>query len=173
MSSSLSKRILAVAPSTRGFGFVVIEGNETFVDWGVKSVRGDKNKQSLAKIEELIRYFQPGVLVLPDVAAKGSRRAPRIRALIKLITALVGKRAIRVKLISRQKVMRHFFVDGDETKFAVAQIIAARFPEEFAFRLPPKRRPWMSEDYRMGIFDAVALALVFCQPNGVENENGL
>jgi len=29
-----------------------------------------------------------------------------------------------------------------------------------ASRLPPKRRPWMSEDYRMDIFDAVALALI-------------
>jgi hypothetical protein len=28
----------------------------------------------------------------------------------------------------------------------------------FGFRFPPKRREWMSEDYRMGIFDAVALA---------------
>jgi hypothetical protein len=33
-----------------------------------------------------------------------------------------------------------------------------RFPEELGHRLPPKRKPWMSEDYRMGIFDAVALA---------------
>jgi hypothetical protein len=30
-----------------------------------------------------------------------------------------------------------------------------------AFRLLPKRRPWMSEDSRMNIFDAVALGLVF------------
>jgi len=28
-------------------------------------------------------------------------------------------------------------------------------------RLPPKRRPWMSEDPRMDIFDAVSLAVAF------------
>jgi len=53
-----------------------------------------------------------------------------------------------------------FFADGQGTKHALAEILAARFPEELGCRLPPKRRPWMSEDYRMDIFDAVALALV-------------
>jgi len=40
----------------------------------------------------------------------------------------------------------------------VAQTLAAQFPVELGKRLPPKRRPWMSEDPRMDIFDAVALA---------------
>ena len=48
-----------------------------------------------------------------------------------------------------------------ETKHALAVLLAARFPKELQTRLPPKRRPWMSEDYRMGIFDAVALAVAF------------
>jgi len=30
-------------------------------------------------------------------------------------------------------------------------------------RLPRFRKPWMSEDYRMSIFDAVALAIAFFQ----------
>ena len=55
-------------------------------------------------------------------------------------------------------MMKAFFADGKGTKHTLAQIIARRFPEELGHRLPPKRRPWESEDYRMGIFDAVALA---------------
>ena len=42
----------------------------------------------------------------------------------------------------------------------MAEILVKRFPEELGSRLPPKRRPWMSEDSRMDIFDAVALALM-------------
>ena len=56
-----------------------------------------------------------------------------------------------------------FFADGEGTKHALAEILAKRFPEELATRLPPKRRPWTSEDYRMDILDAVALVLVFRQ----------
>jgi hypothetical protein len=51
-------------------------------------------------------------------------------------------------------------MDGRGTKHALAEIIAKRFPEELGSRLPPKRKPWMSEDSRMNIFDAVALALL-------------
>jgi len=46
------------------------------------------------------------------------------------------------------------------TKQEIAIAIAERFPE-LAPRLPRFRKPWMSEDYRMSIFDAVALALTF------------
>src|SRR2546422_6406966 len=75
------------------------------------------------------------------------------------MTAMARSRKLRVTLFSRERVRQVFFADGKGTKDALAEILAKRFPEELGFRLPPKRRPWMSEDYRMGIFDAVALAL--------------
>ena len=59
-------RVLAIAPSTRGVGFAILEGQGTLVDWGVKSVSGDKNIQSLAKVEELIALYRPGVVALQD-----------------------------------------------------------------------------------------------------------
>ena len=40
-------------------------------------------------------------------------------------------------------------------KHTLAEIVAARFPQELGGRLPPKRRPWKSEDYRMSIFDGL------------------
>jgi Holliday junction resolvasome RuvABC endonuclease subunit len=152
-------RVLAIAPSIRGFGFAVIEGRDTLVDWGVKTVQGNKNANSLRKVEELIAHYQPGVLVLQDT--ENSRRSARIKALSRKIIAMAATRNVSVKLFSQEQVRRTFFDDGKGTKHAVAEILAKRFPEELASRLPPKRKPWMSEDYRMNIFDAVALALMF------------
>lgn len=153
-------RILAIAPSTRGFGFAVIEGQETLVDWGVKTVKGDKNVQSLAKVEKLIAHYQPGVLILEDALAKNSRRSLRIRKLCQQIIKMAVTRKVSVALFSRDQVMKAFIADGQGTKHALAEILAKRFPEELDSRLPPKRKPWMSEDSRMNIFDAVALALM-------------
>src|ERR1017187_5297999 len=153
-------RILAIAPSTRGFGFAVLEGQETLVDWGVKTVKGDKNVQSLAKVEKLIAHYQPGVLVLEDASAKNSRRSPRIRKLCQQIIKMAATRKVSVKLHSRDQMMKTFIADGHGTKHALAEIIAKRFPEQLGLQLPPKRKPWMSEDSRMNIFDAVALALL-------------
>ncbi len=153
-------RILAIDPSPRGFGFAVLEGPETLVDWGVKPVKGDKNTESLTKVEKLIAHYQPGVLVLQDTLAKHSRRSARIRTLSKRIITMAATRKIRVALFSREKVMQVFFADDHGTKHALAEILAQRFPEELGSRLPPKRKLWMSEDSRMDIFDAVALALM-------------
>ena len=45
------------------------------------------------------------------------------------------------------------------TKHDIAEYLANRFPEELGTRMPPKRRPWMSEDHRMPMFEAVALTV--------------
>jgi len=159
--NSPHSRILAISPSTRGFGYAVLETADTLVDWGVKSVKGDKNAQCLAKVEELIAHYSPGVLVLPDVTVINTRRASRIRLLGDQIIALASMYNLRVPVFSAEQVKKTFFADCEGTKYGIAEILAKRFPEELGFRLPPKRRPWMSEDYRMDIFDAVALALVY------------
>jgi Holliday junction resolvasome RuvABC endonuclease subunit len=154
-------RILAIAPSTVGFGFAVLEGQDTLVDWGVKKVKGDKNVQSLAKAEKLIAHYQPGILVFEDASAKNSRRSPRIRKLCQQIIKMAAARKVSVKLFSRDQVMKTFIADGLGTKHVLAEIIAKRFPDELGSRLPPERKPWMPEDSRMNIFEAVALAMVF------------
>ena len=59
--------------------------------------------------------------------------------------------------------MNTFIPDSQGTKHMLAEIIAKRFPEELGSRLPPKRKPWMSEDFRMNIFDAVAEVIVAIQ----------
>jgi hypothetical protein len=38
--------------------------------------------------------------------------------------------------------------------------LAQRFPE-LAAKLPPKRKIWQSEDYRMSIFDAASLGVAY------------
>ena len=149
-------RLLALAPSTRGLGFAVLEGEGVLVDWGVKSVTGDKNLKSVAKVEELLALYHPRVLVLEDHSA---RRSPRIHALNSLLTHLAKQHEIKVRLLSRDRVYRCFGMAENGTKHALAEILAARFPQELGARLPPKRRAWTSQDYRMGIFDAVALGL--------------
>lgn len=154
-------RTFAVVPSTRGFGFAVLEGSGMLVHWGVKSVKRDKNTQSISKVEDLISQFRPQRIVLED-ATKYPMRSDRIQALIAQIVVLARQIGIEVTLLPREKIRRVFFGDGKGTKHALAQILAERFPEELASRLPPKRRPWMSEDCRMDIFDAVALCLAFC-----------
>ena len=103
---------------------------------------------------------EPRVIVLQDASAKHSRRSLRVRELTQEIVAMAMARKLKVRLYSDVKIRRAYFADGKGTKHGIAKIVAKRFPEELGAHVPPKRRPWMSEDYQMSIFDAVALALV-------------
>jgi Holliday junction resolvasome RuvABC endonuclease subunit len=152
--------VLAIDPSTRGFGFAVLEGPNRLIDWGVKETKKNKNARSLKLIEDLIDRYQPGVIVVEDYAGKGSRRCRRIQGLIDDISKLASKRKIRVRSLSRAKVKQVFNESDASNKQEIAVAIANRFPE-LAPRLPRVRKPWMSEDYRMSIFDAVAFGLTF------------
>jgi Holliday junction resolvasome RuvABC endonuclease subunit len=162
MNTSLPQypRILAIAPSTRGFGYAVIEGHRFLVHWGVKSIERDKNSGSIEKVKAMIELYEPQVIALEDTATKESRRSPRIKALTKRLVTVAESHKIKVALFSQVQVRRAFLGDASGTKHLLAKSIAERFSEELGFLLPPKRRDWMSEDYRMGIFDAVALALM-------------
>lgn len=155
---SQNTRVLGIAPSSRGFGFAVMEGVGTLVDWGVKSLKGDKNASSLSNLASLIRHYRPDTIALEDVSAKRARRGSRVKALLIEIVALSAGEGIRAKAFSMRKVRRAAVPEGEATEHALAAVLAACFPDQLGFRLPKKRRPWTSEDYRMDIFDAVALA---------------
>jgi hypothetical protein len=160
--SSKHFRILAIAPSARGFGFVVMEGQKTIIECGGRvAADGDKNAQSLTKMKKLINFYRPGVLVLQDVEAKGSRRAPRIKMLNRQIKGVAEKHKIEVKLISGKQLRSLLLGNPKGTKQEMAEKLAKDFPDELASRLPRKRKLWNSEDSRMDIFDAAGLAVVF------------
>ena len=163
-SPTKQKRVLSIDPSTRGFGFAILEGPKSLIDWGVKHVKANKNERCLMLVEDLIERYQPDRVVVEDCADTYCRRAPRVRELIRNIIDLTERRGIITRSFSRKAVRGAFSQVGAFTKYQIATAIAERLPE-LAPKMPPFRKPWMSEDDRMSIFDAVALALTFFHPN--------
>jgi Holliday junction resolvasome RuvABC endonuclease subunit len=162
MNQTMSKqvRILAIAPTARGFGYCVME-DEAILECGYKGVRGNKNRTAVSKIEKLMRQFLPDVVVLQDVNVKESRRAPRIKALHRKIVRLAANHNCKVKLFSGMQLRDALLDDSKGTKHEMAAMLAQRFPAELALKMPRKRRAWENEDGRMDMFDAVELAVVF------------
>lgn len=153
--------VLAIYPSARGFAFVVFEGPLSPVDWSVREVRGrHKNQRCLVGIAAVLERYQPDVLVLQDMSPNGTRRAHRLRELNGGIGELGEDRGIPVYAYSRAQVRDAFEPFGLANKHSIAEAIAKHIPA-FDRYLPPLRKPWMSEDARMGLFDAAALALTF------------
>lgn len=153
-------RVLAIDPTSRGIAYVVMEGPHCLIDWGVKSVRPVRQDRCLAGVKAQIEFFAPTVIVLEDTAKLDSRRCGRVRRLIKAVRILATKVKVRTCLVSNGAVRTAFAATNASTKHQIAVAIASLLPE-LADRLPRYRRPWMSEDYRTNIFDAVALALTY------------
>src|SRR5712671_5331150 len=91
------KRILAIDPTHRGFGYVIFEGPDFLIDWGVRHVGGAKNKASTAAAAELITRYRPRIMVLEDIAAKGCRRGQRVRKLIEVLDQYGRERGLTVR----------------------------------------------------------------------------
>lgn len=154
-------RLFAMDPTHKGFGYAVFELPFQLVEWGLARITGEKHAGAVAEFKKLLDRFRPDAVVLEDVDAPGSRRRPRIRRLIESLVALARGRGIPVTTVARSAVLT-CFSSGEEqaTKYSIAQRLVGHFPE-LAGQLPPPRKPWQSEDERMSVFDALALAVTY------------
>jgi hypothetical protein len=149
--------LLALYPNVVGFGYAVFEGELRVVDWGIKTARKRKHETTVKNASELLRHFSPVHLILParELAVQGSQRIQRISV---EIARLANGLDIHVHWYTRADIKSCFARHGAESKDGIVSVIARMLPE-FQQHVPPRRRIWMSEDYRMGLFDAVALAM--------------
>ena len=158
--------VLAIYLNTRGFAFALFEGHLSPIDWGVKEIRGRrKHSRCVAGIDKILDRYEPDIMVLQDTSPTGTHRARRVTKLNSAVAILGSDRAIPVYAYSRDEVSSAFGELGLPNKHSMAEIIAKHIPA-FERYVPPPRKPWMSEDARMGLFDAAALALVFFQRAG-------
>lgn len=155
-----SLRVLAVDPTAHGFGYALFEGPRRLVDWGTTDIRGNKHAAALKKTEELVRRYQPAVLVVEDCGHARSRRSPRVRLLTGQMLDAARRCGAKGYALPIVASYQQFSKQGAHTKYDIASALAREFPA-LTLRLPPKRKPWQSEDSRMSIFDAAALGYTY------------
>lgn len=149
------RRLLSIDPSGAGFGFVVVEGGDRLVDWGVARVWSRKDQEFLARVESMIDRYRPALVVVEDRAA--SRRQSRTLRRLKLVLSYCANRTLPVASVSRGSVLQAF-AEAGRTKRDIALALAAEFPE-LKSRLPDERKPWLPEDEQMNVFDALSFVV--------------
>lgn len=147
---------LALDTTSEGFAFAVLQGSETLLDWACSEVSKKKSEAWRERVDKLLARYVPDLLVLPDV--EDSRRGRWAKRFTLDMESLAHERGIAVRRVSRREA-QEMFADSGTTKYEIAVAIASLFPE-LEPRLPRQRKPWMSEDKRMSIFDAMSFALV-------------
>jgi hypothetical protein len=84
-----------------------------------------------------------------------------VRRLLEDLAKLARERGIAVSAVARSAIIRCFSSpDEIATKYSIAKRLAKAFPELQA-KLPPPRKVYESEDERLSLFDALALAVTY------------
>lgn len=156
---STMHRVLAIDPSSRGLGFAVLEDPCRLIDWGVKRLRSSNPRAArIAAAVQLLRWYEPDHLMIEDHRARGARRRPRIRHVLDDLAELADRRGLTCVRVAWTTARRTCGGSPSATREQIAAALATMFPE-LARCLPPHRKPWMSEDARLSLFDAVVLAV--------------
>jgi hypothetical protein len=149
--------VLAVHPTSRGYGWVLFEREEP-KDWGIASTHCKKNALSLRRFIRLMRKYEPDTLLLEAFEDKATPQDSRAKLLCREIVHLAKAHGIDVKIYPRAMIQSAFAVSGASTRHEIAESVKARLAD-FAHRMPKKRKPWESADRRQALFDAAAVAL--------------
>lgn len=148
---------MSISLSSHGFGYAIMERGSRLVGYGNVVIKKNKNARVMVHIEKIITRYQPDVLALHNVTAKGTYRHLRVKKLHRRVLALAGKRKIKVVKLTNRELRSALLGDERGTKHEMAEMLAKQFPDELMSRLPPERIFYDSEDARMDIFDAVGL----------------
>lgn len=152
-----AERLLALDPCHRGVGFVVLDAGARLVDWGVHRVSTSHHAAVVGVVRVLIERYRPGRIVTECVTVN-ERRGKWAKRLIQDVVGTAAGGGIPASHYTINQVNSVFGPLNAMTKESRARLIAERFPVLELYR-PPHRRPWMSEDPRMAIFDAMSFAI--------------
>jgi hypothetical protein len=152
------QRVLVVDIRARRFGYVVMEGPDELLDWGVRTHSIGSGSALSVRILNLCKRFSPTLIVTRQVRQADRRYRTHARVGIHTIKRAAGKLSIPVQLVSTSSLVKHFSGGNKISKYERARIVATRFPE-LAWRLPPKRKAWQSELKRTTIFDAASIGM--------------
>jgi len=156
--SKIPGLVLAIHPTSRGFGWVLFEGPLVPVDWGIASAKVNRSTQCMGRFKQLLDQYEPSALILEKFGEDDSQRSERIRSLAQTMRGFANNRDMDTPVYSREEVSAAVTASTKATRHAVALAVAEQLPI-LQHRLPNARKLWQSEDDRQCLFDAAALGI--------------
>lgn len=150
--------VLAIHPTSRGFGWVIFEGPLNPVDWGIASAKVKRSAQCMVRFKQLLDQYGPSALILEKYGEDDSQRSERIRSLAQTMRGFAANRDMDTPVYSRKEVSSNVTADPRASRHTVALAVSELLPE-LHHRLPTARKLWQSEDDRQCLFDAAALGI--------------
>lgn len=153
-----SDSLLAIDPTTRGFGYAAIRGDGVLLASAAPDTRKRGNAEVVRRVSLLFSRFKPALFVIEDVRSAGSRRSARVRDLLSDLEREAISRGMTVRKLSPASVRRRLVGSRHASKVEIGAEVVKYF-SRLEGRKPRKRRAGHPEPRVVGMFDAVALGL--------------
>lgn len=163
-SSPVSGSVLAVHPTSSGFGWAVFDQSGELLEWSIASAKQGRKHQLADRFQKLLTRFAPSVLVLE---AHEGERADRIVKLYRVFACAAADAGARGYTYDREAVAAALDIPARSSRYDVARTVAELLPE-LSHRIPRKQTGGRSEDPRQSLFAAAALALTYFTAMGVK-----
>jgi|SRR5580698_6957039 hypothetical protein len=150
--------VLAIHPTSRGFGWALFEAPDALLDWGLVHSAYRKRGDLVTRLRRILSHYQPSVLVLEEYADDASERTGRIQALNLAFEQVAAEHGVSMAVYDRELVASVLGVPSRASRYDVACAVANRI-EDLSHRMPPKRKFGNSEDARQSLFAAAALSM--------------
>lgn len=149
-----SERIIALDLRRKSLGYVVFEGETRLLDWGVHRFSGGVSVARTLpgpKIRDLLAMYVPDALVVKRPRSESDE-------VLSDLKQAAAARNLSIHFLSPREVKSIF--PNCRNKEQIASAVSERLPDVL-WILPPRRKIWNSEHYRMKIFDAAATGLAY------------
>jgi hypothetical protein len=158
-----ASRILAIDLRLERFGYAVFEGPSRMVDWGV-CLYGSSGGPTAARkrLAPLLKQFLPSSIAVSTILTEKALGRHGVRRILTAIRREASVHTVPVQMIEKVRVRKVFRSLHAKTKHEIASAVAKLFPE-LRWKLPPKRKVWQKEHYRIAMFEAVAVGYVYWQ----------
>lgn len=151
--------VLAIYPTSRDIAYTLFAAPLTPIDWGLKRLRGkERDARAFEIVTALVTALRPDTIVIEDCETLRCNRSDRVRRLYAFINTFAETENLTLVRYSRARVKQTFREAGAIRRHEIAQAIVSYIPA-FTHRMPKVRKLWQSEDHRLALFDAAALAL--------------
>lgn len=161
MIQNIQPVVLALSFGTSGFGYAVFQGINEIVSWRVKQPDPEPSPRFMDQLKVLVALFRPTIIVLPScLKSEQWPCSAMTKERIRKVKAYAIKTNCEVYCYTREEVRKCFAYYGAKTKEEIVRAIGKLY-EEFERLMPPLRRAWDKQHYRMLYFDAIAMGRTY------------
>ena len=158
MTTKKHSKVIAFHPYSQGIAYALFESPQKMIDCGNGVLRFYSNEKIISRVQQYLEFYDPEIVILKTIQPSDFNK--RLIRIVNLIRGVANNKGLTIKEYSHDDIWNVFNQLGCTSKYDLSQKLIETFPVLEKFRFQP-RKPWGSQPYGIGVFDAAALGVTW------------